>query len=256
MERATLNKANKYAFILLVLLTAYSYFVKDNYRKVDDLHPDVFQEPVQTEAADKTVSRFSRDGFDYEITPRYDYVLNALIVGRKDYRRFSISRTDNLYPLDLCVLWGENVERKLFQSKSLYFRQSSRQSNWFWLGDLGFRNDQAANIHLMAEDDAIQWKLDKLGVGDQVKLTGQLVDVKGRRKGEGKYYEPSDIQLETSTVRNDEGPGACEIISVKEVETLKKAAIWQKSLFIVSFPLLLLLAGANVLRFGAYLFAK
>ncbi len=251
MDRSLPRKINRLAFAILILLFIFGYVSKDNYRQVDEIHPDLYQEPIQTEAINKTPILFERDGYHYEITPLYEYELNAFIVSRRDYRRFSLKRTDNLYPLDLCLLWGGNVKNKLYQSKKLSFQQDSRQSSWRWYGDLGFNNSQAANVHLVVENDSMQNRLDKLQVGDQIKITGQLVNVKAESLGDPGSYEPSEVQLNTSTTRSDAGPGACEIINVKSVEVLKKANLPANSLFKFGYFSLILLVISNIVVFMA-----
>ena len=251
MNRSPLSKINRFSFAILICLFIYGYIAKDNYRQVEEIHPDLYQEPIQTEAINKTPIRFEKDGYHYQITPLYDYELNAFIVSRRDYRWFSLKRTDNLYPLDLCLLWGDNVKNKLYQSKKLFFRQDSRQSSWRWLGDLGFNNNQAANVHLVIENDSMQSQLDKLQIGDQIKITGQLVNVKAKSIGETDFYEPSEVQLNTSTTRSDAGPGACEIINVKSVEVLKKANLPANSLFKFGYFSLILFVISNIVVFFA-----
>lgn len=205
MRRSLLSRINKLVFVALIILLIYSYMTKDNYRQVQATLPDLYQEPIQTAARKKITSRFERDGYYYELTPLYDYELNAFIVSIKDYRRFSLKRSDNLYPLDLLVLWGDNVKKKLYQSPNLFFRQDIRQSNWYWFGNLGFNNNQAANVHLVVENDSLQNQLDRLQVGDQVKLKGQLVNVKAKSISATTFYELSNFQLNTSTTRTDSG---------------------------------------------------
>lgn len=250
------GRINKLAFLVLAIMLVYGFFAKDNYRQVNDIHPALYQEPKQVQTSNPITKRFERDGYDYQLTPLYDYEINALIVSRKDYRRFSLKRINNLFPLDLCVLWGGNVEKKLYQSNKLFFRQDSRQSNWTWFGNLGFNNFEAANIHLIAENDSIQNRLDKLQIGDQIKIIGQLVDVKAKALGETDVYEPTDVQLHSSTTRTDSGPGACEIIDVKDIEVLKKANFPANLLFRFSYFSLALLLIGNMVVFVAKIMSK
>ncbi len=248
-NQSPLSRINKLAFVVLMALLVYGFFAKDNYRQVEDIHPDLYQQPVQTEITNQITRRFEKDGYAYQLTPIYDYELNAFIISTRDYRRFSLKRTDNLYPLDLCVLWGDNVKAKVYQSKALTFAQDRRQSSWRWSKDLDFNNNEVANVHLVVENDALQNQLDMLQVGDQIKLKGQLVNVKAKSIGKTGSYEPSDVQLNSSTTREDSGPGACEIISVKSIEVLRKAHFSANSLFTFSYFSLVLLSLGNIAMF-------
>ena len=93
--------------------------------------------------------------------------------------------------------------------------------------------------------------MDKLQIGDQIKIKGQLVNVKAKSTGETNFYEPDQVQLKTSTTRADSGPGACEIINVKSAEVLKKANFPANSLFKFSYLSLILVVMGNIVVFLA-----
>ncbi|MCK4267988.1 MAG: zinc ribbon domain-containing protein [Actinomycetia bacterium] len=146
-------------------------------------------------------------------------------------------------------LKNARFKSKVYQSKALSFAQDRCQSSWRWSKDLDFNNSEVANVHLVVENDALQNQLDMLQVGDQIKLKGQLVNVKAKAIGETGSHEPGDVQLNSSTTREDSGPGACEIISVKSVEVLKKSNFMANSLFSFSYLSLALLTISNIAIF-------
>jgi len=66
----------------------------------------------------------------------------------------------------------------------------------------------SANTHVIPADSLVARQLSHLRPGQVVTLSGELVDAK-RQDG---------ASIHTSLVRTDTGPGACEIMLVREVE--------------------------------------
>ena len=240
---------NRAALIFLVLLFAWTYFAKNNYRNVDDAHPDVLKEPVQKEAINQEPIEFSKDDYQYSLKPLYEFELNAMIVNRLDYRKFSISKKDSVFPMDLCVVWGDNVKSKVYQSKMLSFSQDFRMCFWRWFGNLEFNNNQAANVHLIIKEESLADKLKLLSSGDQVKVKGQLVNVSAKNTGQSDIGNSSAFNMRSSTIRNDTGPGACEIINVEDIEIIKKGNPLAFTLYRLSYPLLIILIILNIAWF-------
>lgn len=228
-----------------MLLFAWSFFAKSNYRNVDNIHPALLQEPIQTEPINKDVIKFNKGGFDLELTPLYDFEINALIVSKYDYASWGFNKEDSIYPVDFLLIWGDNVKTRAYQSNSLTFSQDSRQGRWMWFGDLKFNNHQAANDHLIIRDSRLEEEIRNLSIGDQIKIKGRLVKIYGRNTS-GDQTEDPEINLVSSTVGTDSGPGACEIIDVTELEVLERGNPAAHSLFSFSFYSLLLLIIGNV----------
>lgn len=249
MTKKTLILINKTAFVVLLITLIWTYNAKDNYRNIDTIHPDLLNEPIQTERLDKTPITFSKDNFDYELTPLYDYELNALIVSQRDYRWFSLSNYNNAFPIDLLVIWGENVRNKAYQSEYLSFSQDIRQGRWIYSREVPFNNNQAANEHLVINDEEIEKKVKSISTGDQVKIKGQLVNIKAVNTGVSDLENPSEISLNTSTVRNDEGPGACEIIYINDITILQKGHPFAFELFRISYYSIIILIFGNLIWF-------
>ena len=79
-----------------------------------------------------------------------------------------------------------------------------------WSGALSppFKADKASNNHLISADRAIARQIGAIRVGDQIRLTGLLVDYTVTKDGQPIFTRG------TSLTRGDTGNGACEILYV------------------------------------------
>ncbi|RJQ31716.1 MAG: hypothetical protein C4562_04525 [Actinobacteria bacterium] len=241
MDKKHLKLINRALLILLLIVLGWTYFAKDNYRAVDKIHPDILKEPIQVELVNQAPITFSRDGFNYELSPLADYEVNGLVVNQRDYRNFTLSKVDEVYPLDVCLIWGKNVSSKVYQNPNLTFSQDSRFAYWSYTGDVNFSQIQAANEHLIVNDDYIASKLKEISTGDQVKIRGQLVSVKAKNTGEVDIENPEELTMKSSTTRDDTGAGACEIIYVTSADILEKGNSVAYFLYKISFYMLIIL---------------
>ncbi len=227
----------------------WAYYARNDYRSVDVIHPDVIREPIQTKTENQNIIQFSKNDYRYDLTPLYEYELNGLIVHKMDYRLFSIYKIDSVFPMDLCIMWGNNVKNKVYKSKSLKFSQDQRFAFWRWSGDINFNNHEVANVHLIIKDQDLESKIKNLNVGDQVKIKGQLVEVNAENIGKPGKYDPPKYKMKSSTVRTDSGAGACEILNVENLDILEKANVLPVTIFKMSYIFLLLLVLGNVIWF-------
>ena len=209
-------------FFALLLTMAVTFFTRNSYRGVKDIVPEVLTEPVQESILGGETISFTKDDYKYELTPIDVYEISGLIVHRLDYRWFSIYKKDSVFPLDLCMMWGDDVGRGIYQSKNLSFSQDSRFCWWQWSNGLKVNNNEISNSHLLVDSDKFEEKLNSLNEGDQVRIKGYLVNVSAVNTGNAGEYDPLKFSLNTSTTRDDLGAGACEIIYIKDIEILKK----------------------------------
>jgi hypothetical protein len=141
----------------------------------------------------------------WNLTVRAHYVIDARVLGLERYRFDSIS---NLVPEDLALGWGPMSDNRVLR------RVDISQSNrfYFWRLESGALTTQealithSANTHVIPADVSVARQLASLRRGEVVTLTGELVDA---HKDGG--------SIVTSLVRNDTGPGACEVMLVREV---------------------------------------
>ena len=242
-------KLNTIIFFSLLLIMVVTFFTRNSYRGVDSVAPEVLLQPIQEELVGPNIISFTKDDYKYTVSPLYVYEISGLIVHRLDYTWFSIYKKDSVFPLDLCMMWGNDVERGIYKSRDLSFRQDSRFCWWQWSGKLNVNNSEISNSHLVIDNKDIEAKLKDLNEGDQVKITGFLSNIDAINTGDPGEYDPPEFSLQTSTTRDDSGPGACEIIYVTGIEILKKGnpiSVW---LFLLSKYGLAIFFAVNFLMF-------
>ncbi len=77
--------------------------------------------------------------------------------------------------------------------------------------------------------------MNSLNAGDRLRIKGKLVDVAAMNTIQANIDKPPSYKWQTSTVRTDTGPGACEIIYIENIEILKKGNQIANNLFNLSF---------------------
>lgn len=247
--RYYLKIGNRALFVLLVVILLWAYFAKDNYRSVDVIHPSTTQAPIQTDRFESNPIKFEKDGYKYDLTPLFDFDINALIVSKLDYRKWSLSKKDSVFPFDLALIWGNNVKSKVFQSNDLHFSQDMRQVRYYYSGNLDVNKNEVANVHVVIKDEFLEDAIDDFQIGDQVKITGALVNIKAVNTTETDVENPQELTIETSTVRDDEGPGACEVLYVSGVSVLESADLFPNTIFNISFYSLIIFVIGNIIWF-------
>ncbi|MDD5492062.1 MAG: hypothetical protein PHV60_05205 [bacterium] len=236
-----MSKYKAYLFIILLLTYGITFFTRNDYRGITEIVPAALQAPLQKPTTDTKPVTFVKDGYNYELTPLFDYTVNALLVHKLNYKRFSIYKYASVFPMDVSLVWGSNLATKVYQSRKLRFWQDGRFTYWQYETGLEVNPSEIANEHLIINDPTIERKMNSLNVGDQVKIKGKLVDVVAKNTGQADIDKPSLYKWQTSTVRTDTGPGACEIIYVEDIEILKKGNPVSSGLFSLSFFGLVLL---------------
>jgi len=144
-------------------------------------------------------------------------------VHRYDYTKFTFYKMDSVFPVDLCVLWGNNIESKVYQENSLKFDQDSRFCRMSMDRKLDFNFDEVSNNHLIIKSDELEKQALNISQGDQIRIKGKLAWVHAKNVGKPGTFDPLEFEWGTSTTREDGGAGACETIYVESIEILKKA---------------------------------
>ena len=174
-------------------------------------------EPHQQVSDARTFTKTIR-GYTYTLTPRASYDISGLVVSQH--------RGDALFNLghkvdpgnikDICVVWGEAVTNGSY--RKVKFTSGEFTCSYSWSGAVTplLDPEKTSNNHLIPANAAIASRIDAIHVGDQVRLTGLLVDyevTKDRR----------DIfTRRTSLTRTDTGNGACEILYVTDLSVLRR----------------------------------
>ncbi len=144
------------------------------------------------------------------LTRRAHYEITARVLGRE---RYYIDGLSDLIPEDLALGWGPMSDNRIL--RTIDISQSGRFYFWRTHADtpipLSMIIDHSANTHVIPADRAVRRELLGVRPGQLVRLSGDLVD--GTRD-DGRW-------IKTSMVRNDTGPGACEVLLVRKVAILQ-----------------------------------
>jgi hypothetical protein len=216
---------------------------------VGRISPELLNDPVQEKTLAQEYIDFTIKGYKYHLTPVFAYEMNGLVVSKLNYKLFGIYRSDSIFPVDLCMIWGDNVSSKVYKSWKLRFSQDCRWCEVEWWGNLDFKLHQLANCHLVTNKPGILKKINRIVAGDQLKIRGKLVNIEGELVGKPDRYTPRQLSWRSSVSRADSGAGACEIIYVEDIIFLKKANQLSYYLFHISFYGLLILTAVNIVRF-------
>jgi hypothetical protein len=197
---------------------AAGWWMKDALPDPALLRADALEEPVQ-KAVRRPPIETEVGGVRYRIQPRYSYELNAVVVSLHhsdswwDYAHKEWG--DHVNVMDLCVAWGDSVRSGAYRDVS--FSNNQWECHWRYSSERAmkhFSNAEASNNHIVTDDPALARALRGIRVGDQVRLTGYLVDYAILKDG-----RPAGSRV-SSEVRTDSGPGACEVLYIEGLETL------------------------------------
>lgn len=174
------------------------------------------KDPIQKEADGGTTMEL--DGYDIDITYMYEYEIEGLVLTTNHHYWFGID--NDLSPIDVGLGWGDVAAYN--NVIDFHWSQHCRFLYWKYksyediarVGDEYDVNIQSSNNHLIGSNSSIKRKIKRIHAGDHIKLKGYLVDIYGT-KDDGTFFSWT-----SSTVRDDSGDGACELIYVTDVEWL------------------------------------
>jgi hypothetical protein len=224
------------------LVFAISFFMRNRFPAKGLILEPLLQSPVQTKDGVPEPFEVTRKNVTYTVTPLFSYELWGLVVSYHHSASFiDVSHkqwNDFLNTKDVCVIWGQNVESGVYRRMSFrnrdftcFYRYPDRETGQI------FTESCLSNNHLLPADPIVADAVLKARKGDQVRFKGWLVSygVKGAPYARG-----------SSTVRNDRGNGACEVVYVTEFEVLREAnpawrALYKVSLVLVGLSLAVLI---------------
>ena len=244
-----MKKLNGFLFIVLFVTLGIAFFTRNNLRSVQEIAPEVLKQPLQSQLIRSKIIRFTRNDYAYELTPVYAYDISGLITSKLNYSIFTIYKSEKIFSVDLCLIWGSNAASRIFKDQGVNFSQDCRFCWVHWCGKKEFNLQEFSNNHLLIVDPVLEKKIRGFHEGDQVRIWGELVNVKGKLFGRGGRYDPPEIIWKTSVSRSDSGAGACEVIYVEDAEVLKRANTLSCDLFIWSAYGLCLWLLFNLLNF-------
>jgi len=231
-----LRRLAKVILPIAALAVVVSFFMRTRLPDKGLVLESLRQNPVQTEEGVPELFEVSRKDVTYTVTPLFSYELWGMIVSYHDSASFiDVSHklwNDYINVKDVCVIWGKNVEtgvykRMTFRNRDFtcFYRYPDRET-----GEL-FTENCLSNNHLLPADPLVAAAVRKARKGDQVRFKGWLVSYgqKGAPYARG-----------SSTVRNDRGNGACEVVYVTEFEFLREANAAWRTLYKLSLVLIAL----------------
>jgi hypothetical protein len=166
-------------------------------------------EPLQ-EANDRGAFITTIKGYTYTLTPKATYDIFGLVVSqhRGDALLNLYHQADPGNIRDVCVVWGEDITNGSYRKVKFWSGEFTCSYSWSGVLTPAFNPEKASNNHLIPADGAIARQIGAIHVGDQIRMTGLLVDYKVTRDGQDIFTR------RTSLVRNDTDNGACEILYV------------------------------------------
>jgi len=217
----------KWLYLALFSGLCYFYFAELNqYKNTDNILPQVQGVPLQREASDKNLIRCSRGGYDWEITPLFDYEATAFVFG---VSHNFLNLLHGTVPADLGLLWGDNARYRYYKDVKLRVLMNHYTAQWKQGGH--FNLFAAANTHCATCNDAAADKLRSIVAGDQIRIRGRLINAKITEKG---WFSSRTSFWESSTTREDTGEGSCEFLYVSspdDIEILRPASRFNKYMF-------------------------
>ena len=172
-------------------------------------------DPAQR-ATDRYPFQANWNGVDYQVEPEYDYELTGLVVSFRQHdgeSRMHRLSADHLNVADLCVVWGDTARNPRLDRirfwNGIFTCNFSTTDGAAWSA---LDVTEVSNNHLISDDPSIREAIDKVRVGDQVRIRGALAA----------YISPNGSKRGTSTTRDDTGNGACETIYVDAFEIVER----------------------------------
>ncbi len=181
----------------------------------------MYHEPTQQEMSPTTEVKEIK-GYKYQIEKVAKYKITGLVVEQysSDHWLDLTHKNDPANTRDLCIIWGSNLDPNIYNSVKFDHGEFTCYVSWSNQDSL-FNMNALSNNHLIPESISVADKIKGVRVGDQITITGYLSNYKvwdkdGKQAGERR----------TSTVREDTGNGACEVLYTTDIEVVKSSAYW------------------------------
>ena len=181
-----------------------------------DFVPELAKEPLQ-KRTDKRPFNVTFNDIPYRVEPEYEYELTGMIVSYRHHEgnsRMHSRANDHLNMLDVCVIWGDNPHNtrldKIEFWNGIFTCNVKTRDPVAWAN---FNMQQLSNNHLISDNDLIRSQVQKIRVGDQIRVRGYLAG----------YAAGGGSKRGTSTTRTDTGNGACETIYVEQFRIVEPA---------------------------------
>ena len=179
-------------------------------------------EPLQ-EISDAKPFTTTIKGYTYTLTPKATYDISGLVVSQhRGNAFFNLGhKADPGNIKDVCVVWGESVTNGSYRKVKFTSGEFTCSYRWSGVVTPPFKPEKASNNHLIPAHRTIARKIRAIHVGDQIRMTGLLVDYTVTKDGRDIFTR------QTSLTRGDTGDGACEILYVTELSVVARGDHWQ-----------------------------
>lgn len=203
-------KTLRRGLVLALVLVAVSWFFKGDLPGPPAIRKELLGEPAQGPTTARPFS-FVYKGKEIRVRPVASYEMAGLVVSHNNVESFADLYHDStsVDTKDLCVIWGRNVETPDYQR--VHFSSGSFTCYFRYPPGVKFSLRAGSNNHLITDSDEIRDRIAAIRIGDQVRLSGLLVDYQAE--------DWRDFWRRTSKVRTDDG---CEVLFVREVEVLSQ----------------------------------
>jgi len=213
-----MHRLVRYAMIASLVAAAVAWWMKDELPPAARILENIHDEPKQARVGGKPQD-IRVNGVDYRLHPRYAYELSGLVVSLHDSDTWwdyaHKAWNDNVNVVDLCVVWGENAASGIYHYIEFWNDQWTcsfqSKSSEAWNA---FDMKEASNNHMVTDDPAVAKALRAVRIGDQIRVTGYLVDYTTFKNG-----SPMGTRV-SSEVRTDTGNGACEVLFVESFDVI------------------------------------
>jgi hypothetical protein len=172
-------------------------------------HDAVLPDPVQGSIVEGPVLDASG-----RISRIADFRAKVLVLKRKDYSPKPADPLSAFSPVDMVMAWGRAGLKQSRDGVSI--AQGGRRYGWTAGAEAWARTDvkefglHTANWHMIPADESVSEGLDDVSSGDLVEIEGDLVSV----------ALAGGVVARSSTRRDDDGDGACEIVRVTSIRIL------------------------------------
>ena len=223
---SVLAKLNGWLLVASAIVVAASFWNRNNVPVLPEHGAELRQEPEQRRTRKQPFS-VDYEGVTYEVEPQYNYDLYGLVVsyryhdGTSTMHRLS---NDHLNMADFCIIWGDNLDNERIDQISfwngIFTCNVKTTDSEAWSR---FRMEQLSNNHLLSDDEWLRRQINKVRVGDQIRIQGWLAN----------YGQTGAPKRGTSTTRIDSGDGACETIFVDQFQLIARGHNpWRTSLYV------------------------
>jgi len=210
MDFRAIHRCLRFALLVLAVVWVVSFFSKGRFIGHEEADALLSEEPAQI-PTDREAFEFVYKEKVCRVRPVAEYDLRGLVVSHNNIESLAdmVHDSTSVDTKDLCVIWGANLADDNFHDVD--FKSGQFTCYFSYPGGVKFRHHALSNNHLITDSDEIRDAIGRVRIGDQVRLTGMIVDY--QMDDWGKFWR------RTSETRKDTG---CEVVFVETLEILQK----------------------------------